>query len=139
MSITARDGPDQVVRCIRCDVAYDTAGVGSGLLFGRLPANSVIIAVKVDVTTAFNAATTNVLTIGTSTTANELWDSGALAESAGSQLVQDIAAATSARTATTDLYVKYAQTGTAATAGAATIVVLYGTALPAYTPVSTST
>lgn len=139
MTLQARDSEQQGVRAIRCDVAYNTPGISSGLLFGKLPKDSFIIAVAIDVTTAFNAASTNVLTIGTSTTANELWDASALAETAGSQLVVPIAAATASQSATTPLYVKYAQTGTAASAGAATIVVLYATSLPAYTPSALST
>lgn len=134
MTIQSRDAQLQGVQAIRCDVAYNTPGIGSGIKFGALPADSVFIGAFIDVTTAFNAATTNVLTIGTDASAVDAFDASAIAETAGSQLVFPIAAFTCARTAETPLYVKYAQTGTAATAGAATIVVLYATALPANVP-----
>lgn len=135
MAMNVYETEQAQVHCLRCDVAYNTAGLSSGLQFGSIPANSFVIAVAVDVTTAFNAVSTNVLTIGTdASSANQIWDASALAETAGSQLVVPIAAFTAARTARTDLFIKYAQTGTAATAGAATVVVLYAASVPAFTP-----
>jgi hypothetical protein len=51
---------------------YNTVGIGTAdtVKVGRIPAGSILLAAYVRITTAFNAATTNVLTVGQNATAN---------------------------------------------------------------------
>ena len=104
------------------------AADGTTTVVATLPANSQIFQVSVDVTTAFDAGTTNTLDIGDGTTADKYADALALGAAARvlatsdvSQLgnLVDIGSSDVKVTAT------YNQTGSAATAGAATVTVLY--------------
>ncbi|MEG9884108.1 MAG: hypothetical protein V6Z86_05740 [Hyphomicrobiales bacterium] len=120
---------------IDSDAGWVTAMQTNTMVFGdttkdlfNLPANSQIIDFYVDVTTAFNAATTNTLDLGVSGTPARFADNLALGtaervlgSSDASQLDEY------ASTGTTGITVQgvYAQTGAAATAGAARISVLY--------------
>lgn len=66
-------------------VAYNTTGVSSAILVDTIKAsttNPVTVRVGALVTTAFNAVTTNVLTVGTSTTATEWLGATSIAEGA---------------------------------------------------------
>lgn len=49
---------------VAVDVAFNTAGVATGIDMGTLPAGTVVTRAWAEVLTAFNAATTNVLQIG---------------------------------------------------------------------------
>ncbi len=107
-------------------VAFDTTDIGTGVAIFEAPAAMVITEVCVDVTAAFNAGTTNVLTIGTNSDVDNICGSSDIAETKGSS-----AKATFARLAKGDkVKVKYASTGTAASAGAADIFFV-GTQIPA--------
>lgn len=135
MSIPARDSVQQTVHALRVDVDYNTPNIANGLQFGSLPANSFLIGIAHDCRTAFNAVTTNVLTVGTdAANANQIADASLIAETVGSQLVAPVATFDQRITQDTPVYVKYTQTGTAATAGSSTIVLLYVTSLPAFVP-----
>jgi len=123
----ARNDGSQNVHFIGKDITYATVGIGTAdtVKVGRIPAGSLLLAAYVRVTTAFNAATTNVLTVGQNATANtDIVAAGELNEGAtGTTVVLTGAALTFAND--TDIYVRYTQTGTAATAGAASIVITY--------------
>lgn len=115
-----------VVQCIRKDIAY-TVTSGTQYKIGNVPKGAVVIGTTVGITTAFNAGTTNVLIVGTS------GDDDALVAAAGvdetAVAVTRVAPATLAgavaASADTDIYVKFTQSGTAASAGAAWVVVEY--------------
>lgn len=106
-------------------VQFNTPGIGSAILVDVIkadPNNPVQVEVSAQVITAFNAATTNVLTIGTTTAANE-WLSAS-----GNPLVVGYSPASNAVAkfrliADTNVYVKFTQSGGAATTGAAVIFV----------------
>lgn len=134
--VSARVYPYQMVHYYRLTVNYNDPRISTGQLFGSLPKNAYILSIDADVTTAFNAVTTNVLTIGaTSANANEISASGTLAP--GTLGIQHLTTAAGLGVAVTGnptyqnsngdvgLYVKYTQTGTAATAGSVTIVIAY--------------
>lgn len=127
LSGTARNTGQQVVHFIGRDVTFSTVGIGTAdtVKVGRIPAGSMLMPAQVRVTTAFNAATTNVLTVGTSSGSDaDIVGAGELNEAAtGVTIVATGCALTFA--SDTDIYVKYTQTGTAATTGAATIVIPY--------------
>jgi hypothetical protein len=123
----ARDIGYGVVQAITKTVAYNTLGIGTAdtVKVGTLPSGAQILSCIVRVTTAFNATTTNVLIIGTA--------SGSDADIVAATDVDESTAATTiiltgaalAFSADTPIYVKYSQTGTAATAGAAVITITF--------------
>jgi hypothetical protein len=101
---------------------------GTETVVATLPANSQIYQIAVDVTTAFNAGTTNTLDIGDGTTADQYADAlaaGAQARVLATSDVSQIGNLIDIGTSDVDITVTYNQTGTAATAGAATVTVLY--------------
>ena len=101
---------------------------GSTTVVATLPANSQIYQIAVDVTTAFDAGTTNTLDIGDGTTADKYADAlaaGAQARVLATSDVSQIGNLIDIGTTDVDVTVTYNQTGTAATAGAATVTVLY--------------
>jgi len=101
---------------------------GTTTVVATLPANSQIYQIAVDVTTAFDAGTTNTLDIGDGTTADKYADAlaaGAQARVLATSDVSQIGNLIDIGTADVDVTVTYNQTGTAATAGAATVTVLY--------------
>ena len=119
----------QQVHYLRKTVNFNDTGIASGVLFGTLPAGASILpfASTIVVRTAFNAATTNNLLIGTTAGGNDIC---ATADSAaGTAGVKTLALATvttgAYRAADTDLFVAYTQTGAVATAGVATITIAF--------------
>jgi hypothetical protein len=99
------------------EVNYNTPNVATGFLIGKIPAFSVVKNVTVSVESTFNAATTNVFTVGTSTTATEWVGASDILEGEADTFVTD--AGYGLTTSDLSVYAKYTQTGTAATAGKA--------------------
>jgi hypothetical protein len=125
---TARKNSTQQVGYLRIGVNFNDSGIASGIGKQWLPAGALIIGTDVYVGTAFNAGTTNVLTVGTevSTFANIV--SGAADNEGAVGLTQNIppsGAALGPLAADAQVFVMYAQTGTPATAGQATVVIKY--------------
>jgi hypothetical protein len=125
----ARLSPDQQLAYYRLTINFNDQNIGAAQQFGALPAGAYIYAIDAYVTTAFNAATTNVITIGTTkASANEIVASGITAGTPG---VYHLTAAAGLGLAVTSgasavpLFAKYAQTGTAATTGQVTILIAY--------------
>lgn len=118
----------QMLHYLRLAVAYNTTGIATAdtVKFPNLiPAGAEILFTKVKIVAAFNAATTNVLTVGTSTGSDaDIVGASDLDEGTiGSTIVYRGAGLTFA--SPTILYAKYTQTGTAATAGSAIVIVVY--------------
>ena len=119
----------QQTQYYRITVNFNDPGIASGVAFGAMPKGAFIMQVSTHVVTGFNAATTNTITIGTTqANANEIVASGAITAGTPGFSNQTTAAglglaATNAADVT--LWVKYAQTGTAATAGQAVIILEY--------------
>ena len=111
----------------RLTINWNDPRISTGQAFGALGQNEFIKAIDCHVTTAFTATSTNVVTIGTSSTAaNEIVGASDLNEA--SATVQHLTTAAGLGIAVTSaadvtLYAKYAQTGPAATAGAVTCVI----------------
>jgi hypothetical protein len=104
------------------------AANGTETVVATLPANSQIYQIAVDVTTAFDAGTTNTLDLGDGTTADKYADALALGSQArvlATSDVSQIGNLIDIGTSDVDITATYNQTGTAATAGAATVTVLY--------------
>lgn len=114
----------QTPKYFRKLVNWNDANIATGVKFGRLPSNAFLIRATCQVITAFNAATTNVLTFGTTAaSANELTGTGDINEATLNTLQSCLASGATGMQLTTatenDLYAKFAQTGAAATAGQA--------------------
>lgn len=123
---TARQSHEQQVHFLRKLVTYNDAGVVNGVLVGTVPAGSIITHVMVQVAVAFNAGTNNNLTVGTTGTGADIVSA---AEAASGTVGQKHATAYRSIAAPfaqdQDIFVAYAQTGTAGTAGQAYVVVYY--------------
>lgn len=129
----ARELPFQAVHYLRKGITYNETGIGTDatVKVGTLPAGALVLFTLVKVTTAFNAATTNVIDVGISSNDDALVDGGTTGNGDG-----DVDATATGGTivwrgldesisADTPIYVTYTQSGTAATTGAAEIVVAY--------------
>lgn len=127
MATTPRQYHTQQVHYIAKSVTYSDAGIAAGTLElpASLPANAYVTQTSVKIKTAFNATTTNVLTVGTvSGTANDVVTAGDVDETTQAVTTVKGVGVISA-SAEKKLYAKYTQSGAAATAGAADIVVQY--------------
>lgn len=102
-------------------------GNATAVTIGSVPAGAQIVNIHIDTTTAFNAGTTNTMTVGTS---------GSAAAYAATTAVGPLGRASMATTGVysawptvgaSDVTVtaNYSQTGTAATTGAATVTIVY--------------
>jgi hypothetical protein len=109
----------QQTHYFRKRVNYNDAGIAAGVLMGTLPAGAILMALMVRVNVAFNAGTTNALNLGTTAGGTQVFTDVATA-GARAPAVPNLSFATD-----TDLFVSYAQTGGAATAGQADVVVTY--------------
>jgi hypothetical protein len=122
----AREYDMQVLHFIRRSVSFDTPLISTDdtILVGVLPAGAVIYDAIVKVSTAFNAATTNYINVGIAGDDDGIVDEGDLdltaAEWQSSRRGCDLTI-----TSDTPVYVTYDQSGTAATTGAAEIIVAY--------------
>lgn len=131
--------PWQTTVHVRKTVNWNDANIASGVKVASLPAGAFITNVKCYVSTAFNAGTTNNLTVGTTATGGQIVASGTtagtncVAATSGNQNITSaaglgLAATTGTPTGTTggwDVFVAYTQTGTAATQGQVTYVIDY--------------
>lgn len=116
-----------VVHYLRKTVNFNDTGIANGVKFGRLPAGAQILHAYCNVETVFNAATTNVLTVGTNSTSfDNILGTGDINEASATGQAALTGAALEF-TSDTDVFVKYTQSGTAATTGKAHIVVMFAT------------
>ena len=107
-----------VLKALTGDIAYDVADPYTVSL-GIAPKGTKLVEVIVDIETAFNAATTNVLVVGTSGDDDAFVAAADVDESSAS--VQVVAGNLAEFSADTEIFAKFTQTGTAATAGLAHI------------------
>lgn len=117
-----------VERMVKLGTVTFAATSGTAVTLYTLPAGFTLTQVICKVTTAFNAASTNVLILGTTDNDDAFMASGTVDESQIGAYFADVFETAAA--GGTAIKAKYTQTGTAATAGAATF---YGkiTKLPA--------
>lgn len=111
----------------RVTVNFNDPNISAGQQFGTIAQNAYVDHIDCNVTTAFNAGTTNVVTFGTTkASANEIVASGITAGTPGMYHLTSAAGLGLQVTTTADtpLFAKYAQTGTAATAGSVTCVIV---------------
>ena len=123
----ARQGYFQNEQCIgKYNIAYDDPFLAAGTkIIGKLPANAKITRVLVDITTAFAATTTNVLTLGTvSGTANTIVTAGDINETVAA-MTEVAGVRTLSTSSELTVYAKFTGAGAANTAGACDVVVFY--------------
>jgi len=107
-------------------INYSDADASTGRLLGYLPPNSVLVRIYTVIQTAFNAGTTNTLSVGKTATGTD-YVSGTAAGSVTAPTAATLTAANCYNPTTGDqaIYASYAQSGTAASAGVALVVVEY--------------
>ncbi len=140
MTGIARVNTTQQTHFYRKRINYNDNNAATGIFIGTLPGprqeapqqaapewGALVVNVYTVVKQAFNAGTTNVITIGTNATAyNNLVAAGTITPGTlGGYNSSPAITGLVAITADTDVYATYTQTGTAATAGQADIVVEY--------------
>ena len=118
----ARQDPRQVSNTLKYTLNFGDAGASTGILIGTLPMGAFITMVLFEVVTAFNAGTTNPITVGSVSTAyNNIMASGDNTPGTPGVYQPTVAATkygrAAAAAADTPIYIKYAPTGTAATTG----------------------
>jgi hypothetical protein len=124
----ARKNDIQLVHYLRFKVNFNDTGIASGVGMQTLPQGALIVGTDVFVTTLFNAGTTNVFVVGTTAAGTDIVAAADVTEgTAGAYLNCKPNAATSwvPLPADTQVFATYTQTGTAATTGAAYVVVKY--------------
>lgn len=99
-------------------IAFDTEKASEGVVLTKLPANIIVTKAVAVVKTAFNAATTNVITVGTDDNIGNLLGSSDITGGTAGAYIKNTFAESKAAT---DVKAKYTQSGTAATAGEADI------------------
>lgn len=126
---TARQLPYQVVHYLRFTVNFNDTGIATGTGKQTLPAGAIIVGTDVIIQTAFNAGTTNVVTIGSNAaTFNNIVAAADVDESGAVPLTQNIKPTGTAfgpLAADARVFAMYTQTGTAATAGRLTVIIKY--------------
>jgi len=123
-----RENVPNTVCYIRKKITFADAGAAGGIPVEWLRKGSIILESYVYVTTAFNAATTNVLTVGTNSTAydNIVTNAQSIPATPGYKLnLTPTGTAAGPLAADSQMFVKYTQTGTAATTGEAYVVVTF--------------
>ena len=99
-------------------VAFDTEGISDGVELCKLPAGIIVTKAVAVVKEAFNAGTTNVLTVGANDDINDILGTDDVTEgTAAAYSVNKFVQYDAEKT----VKAKFTQTGTAATAGAADI------------------
>lgn len=124
----SRNDPRQVVNTLKKTVNWNDQGIASGVAFDNsLPDGAFITGVWVEIVTPFNAVTTNVLTVGTNAaTYNNLVAAVDVNEAvAGVTEVTRGLGQSIALAAAVVPVAMYTQTGGAASAGQAVILITY--------------
>ena len=99
----------------------------TAVTIATIPAGAQIVNVHIDVTTAFNAATTNTVTVGTSASAAAYVTSTSVGAAGRASVATTGVYSAWANTGSSDVSatITFSQTGTAATAGAARVTIIY--------------
>jgi hypothetical protein len=124
---TARKNTSQQVGYLRFAISFNDVGLASGVNKQWLPAGAIITDTSVHVGTAFNAGTTNVITVGLGGSANSIVASGQVTPGSVGLTNGIIPTGNALGPLASDLQVNvtYAPTGAAATAGSAVLMIKY--------------
>lgn len=97
---------------------FDTEGAAAGVMLCELPKNTIVVRGIAVVNEAFDASTSNTITVGKKAAANEIIGSSVITASSVGAYKSDVFVDMGEETA---VYAKYAQSGDAAAAGAVDI------------------
>jgi len=113
-----------VLSAITTTIAFSNAAAVS---IGTLPANAQIVDINIDTTTAFNATTTNTVTVGTTGTAAAFVAATSVTSTGRASVATTgvYSAWADTGSAELDATVTFSQTGTAATTGAARVTIVF--------------
>ena len=113
-----------VLSAITTTIAFSNA---SAVSIGTLPANAQIVNINIDTTTAFNAATTNTVTVGKTGTAAAFVATTSVTSTGRASVATTgvYSAWADTGSAELDAIVTFSQTGTAATTGAARVTIVF--------------
>ena len=113
-----------MLSAVTTTLAYTNA---TAVTIATIPAGAQIQNIHIDVTTAFNAGTTNTVTVGTSASAAAYVTSTSVGTLGRASVATTGVYSAWANTGTSDISatITFSQTGTAATAGAARVTILY--------------
>jgi hypothetical protein len=113
-----------MLSAVTTTLAYTNA---TAVTIATIPAGAQIQNVHIDVTTAFNAATTNTVTVGTSASAAAYVTATSVGSLGRASTATTGVFSAWANTGTSDVSatITYSQTGTAATAGALRVTIIY--------------
>jgi hypothetical protein len=113
-----------MLSAVTTTIAYTNA---TAVTIATIPANAQIVDINIDVTTAFNAGTTNTVTVGTSASAAAYVTSTSVGSAGRASVASSGVYSAWANTGSSDLSatITYSQTGTAASAGAARVTIVY--------------
>ena len=113
-----------VLSAVTVTIAYTNS---SAVTIATLPANVQIVDVNIDVTTAFNAGTTNTVTVGKTGSAAAFVASTSVGSAGRASVATTGVYSAWADTGSSEVSatVTYSQTGTAASAGAARVTIVY--------------
>lgn len=100
-------------------VTFETEGIDTGAVITKLPANIIITKAVAVVNTAFNAETTNVLTVGINDTVDDLLGADDVTEGTAGAYLKSLFIISKGEPV--EVKAKFTSTGTAATAGEADI------------------
>lgn len=128
LGVAARQDPRQVVNTLKKTINYNDVGIATGVAFEQyLPQGAFISRVLIEIVVAFNAVTTNVLTVGTVGAAFNNIVAAADVNEAAVGVYDATRSLGRALTAAGNVLpvALYAQTGTAATAGQAIVLIEY--------------
>lgn len=123
----ARELATQQTNFLRKTVSHNDAGIATGIpIRNWLPDGAQILRTTVTIQQVFNAATTNVLTVGTNASDyNDIVAGGDVDETTLGATAVLTGAKLNALSGDKQVFIKYTQTGTAATTGRASVVIEY--------------
>jgi hypothetical protein len=125
---SARQLNQQQTHYLRFSVGYSDPGIAAGAGKQWLPKGALILRTSIHVGTAFNAGTTNVLTVGINNPSyDNIVAAADVAETATglTQNVKPTGTALGPLASDAQVFALFAQTGTSASAGQATVVIEY--------------
>jgi hypothetical protein len=124
---TARKNTSQQVGYLRFAINFNDNGIAAGVNKQWLPAGAIITDTSVYDGAAFNAGTTNVITVGLGPSANTIVAAGGVTPGATGLTNGIVPTGNALGPLAADLQVNvtYTQTGAAATAGAAIVMIKY--------------
>jgi hypothetical protein len=113
-----------MLSAVTTTIAYTNA---TAVTIATIPAGAQIVDINIDVTTAFDAGTTNTVTVGKTGTAAAFVAATSVGSAGRASVATTGVYSAWANTGTSDVSatITYSQTGTAATAGAARVTIVY--------------